>query len=288
MPSDGAIPIALPRLALAAGFVLTAGLVSLGLRLELERRLLVASLRTVLQLLIVGSLLGWVFALEHPFVVLALMTAMIAAAAHAAIQRSSRTYGSVTAGAFVILTITGLGTTLASTQIVIGVSPWWRPQYLIPLLGMVLGNGLTGISLCLDEMTRSLDEGRAHVETELALGATRWEAARGPLRDAVRRGMIPIINSMTVVGIVSLPGMMTGQILEGASPLIAVRYQIVIMFMIAGGTSFGCMLLALFSYHRLFDEAHRLRLDRLRKRSLQKQNPRPVVSPQRRASRSGS
>lgn len=138
--------------------------------------------------------------------------------------------------------------------------------HLIPLLGMVLGNGLTGISLCLDEMTRHLDLERGRVETELALGATRWEAARGPVREAVRRGMIPVINSMMVVGIVSLPGMMTGQILAGADPLVAVRYQIVILFMIAGATSFGCMLLALHAYRRLFDEAHRLRRDRLRRR----------------------
>ena len=134
------------------------------------------------------------------------------------------------------------------------------------LLGMVLGNGLTGMSLCLDELLASLDASRDQVETELALGATRWEAARQPLRAAVRKGMIPIINSMMVVGIVSLPGMMTGQILEGADPVAAVRYQIVIMFMIAAATAFGCMLIALFTYRQLFDSAHRLRAERITRR----------------------
>jgi putative ABC transport system permease protein len=263
VPERGAIPIDAWHLALSAGLVLTAGLVSLGLRLGLEKRLAVASLRTVVQLLLVGYVLGWVFELEEPFVVLGLLGVMIAIAARAAVQRSSRRYRGAYLGAFAMLTLTGLATTLGTTQLVIGVEPWWRPQYVVPLLGMVLGNGLTGMSLCLDELLRSLDEQRAKVETELALGATRWEAARGPLREAIRRGMIPIINSMMVVGVVSLPGMMTGQILQGADPLVAVRYQIVIMFMIAGATSFGCMLLALYSYRRLFNARHQLRADRI-------------------------
>lgn len=264
---EGALAIDTWHLALSGLFVFAAGTVSLALRLGLERRLAWASLRTVVQLLLVGYVLGWVFALEEPFLVLVLLAVMIGAASRAAVQRSERTYRGATLGAFVMLTVTGLATTLGATQFVIGVEPWWRPQYVVPLLGMVLGNGLTGMSLCLDELTRSLDEGRAQVETELALGASRWEAARGPLRAAIRKGMIPIMNSMMVVGIVSLPGMMTGQILQGADPLQAVRYQIVIMFMLAGATSFGCMLLAGFTYARLFDDAHRVRVDRIHRRS---------------------
>lgn len=263
---SGALPIDAWHLAASALLVLVAGGVSLGLRLGLERTLAVASLRTVLQLLLVGYLLSWVFALREPFAVLALLTLMVAAAARAAVNRSARTYRGATLGAFVMLSLTGLGTTLGTTTLIIEVDPWWRPQYVVPLLGMVLGNGLTGMSLCLDELLASLDASRDRVETELALGATRWEAARGPLRDAVRKGMIPIINSMMVVGIVSLPGMMTGQILEGADPVAAVRYQIVIMFMLAAATAFGCMLIALFTYRQLFDSAHRLRAERITRR----------------------
>jgi putative ABC transport system permease protein len=111
-----------------------------------------------------------------------------------------------------------------------------------------------------------LAERRAEVEMELSHGATRWEAARTPLRDAVRRGMIPIINAMMVVGLVSLPGMMTGQILAGADPLEAVKYQVVIMFMIAGATSMGCIGMALLVYRRLFNEKHQLRADLILRR----------------------
>ncbi len=101
---------------------------------------------------------------------------------------------------------------------------------------------------------------------ELALGATRWEAARGPIAEAVRRGMIPIINSMMVIGIVSLPGMMTGQILAGADPLEAVKYQIMIMFMLAAATSVGCMVMAILAYRRLFSRKHQLLTERIQRR----------------------
>ena len=148
---------------------------------------------------------------------------------------------------------------------IIRVDPWFDPQYAIPLLGMVLGNTLSGISLSLDRFVESLVQRRAAVETVLALGGTRWEAAHEHISDALRVGMIPTINSMLIMGIVSLPGMMTGQILAGADPADAVRYQIVIMFMIASAAALGAYGVVLFAYHRLFDPHHRLRLDRVSK-----------------------
>jgi putative ABC transport system permease protein len=113
------------HLALSAGFVLVAGLVSLGLRLGLEGKLLVASLRTVVQLLAVGYVLGWVFTLESPWVLALVLLVMIGAAAHAAVGRASRRFGGASLGAFVVLAAVGLATTLGATQLVLGVRPWW-------------------------------------------------------------------------------------------------------------------------------------------------------------------
>jgi putative ABC transport system permease protein len=107
-------------------------------------------------------------------------------------------------------------------------------------------------------MLEALSKDRAVVETELALGASAWEAARTPLIGAVRRGMIPITNSMMVVGLVSLPGMMTGQILQGASPVNAVKYQIVVMFMLAAATSLACVVTGVLVYRRMFNARHQL------------------------------
>ena len=118
--------------------------------------------------------------------------------------------------------------------------PWRQPQYTIPLLGMILGNTLNGISLGLGRLTEELAVRRDQVELLLSLAHTRWEAARlRAVRQAVRTGMIPTINAMMVTGIVSLPGMMTGQLLSGVDPVDAVKYQIVIMFLIASGTALG-------------------------------------------------
>ncbi|MGE0785369.1 MAG: iron export ABC transporter permease subunit FetB [Sandaracinaceae bacterium] len=258
-----AAPIDLVQLALGAVFVLVAGLVSLVMRLGLEKQLAIASARTVLQLGAVGYVLGWVFALGSPYVVGAVLLVMVIAAAWASVSRSSRAYPRARSTAFAVLLVVSLTTTLGATRLIVGAEGWFTPQYVIPLLGMVLGNALTGISLCLDELLRALDEGRAKVETELALGATRWEAARGPLREAVRRGMIPMINAMMVVGLVSLPGMMTGQILEGADPQQAVRYQILVMFMLAGASALGSTLLAWLTYRQLFNDRHQLLVERI-------------------------
>ncbi|MGB5174822.1 MAG: ABC transporter permease, partial [Thermoanaerobaculia bacterium] len=128
----------------------------------------------------------------------------------------------------------------------------------------ILGNTLTGISLGLDRFTDALTQGRDRVELLLSLGGTRWEAALPAIREAARTGMIPILNSMTVVGIVSLPGMMTGQLLAGVSPVQAVKYQIVIMFLIASATALGTVGAVLLSYLRLFSRQHQFRYDGLR------------------------
>jgi putative ABC transport system permease protein len=258
-PGDGAIPLSALDLLVAAGLVLVAGAVSLALRLRLERSLAVASLRTVVQLLAVGYVLRAVFSLEAAPIVLAVLLLMCASAAHAAVRRPPRTYAGVGQRAFLVLLVVGMATTGVVTGLVVDVEPWWQPRYAIPLLGMVLGNSLTGISLCLDQVLERLSERWASVEMELAHGATSWEAARDPVRESVRRGMIPILNTMTVAGIVSLPGMMTGQVLAGQDPVQAVKYQIVVMFMIAGATSIGAILVALLTWRRLFNDRHQLR-----------------------------
>jgi putative ABC transport system permease protein len=129
---------------------------------------------------------------------------------------------------------------------------------------MVLGNTMTGISLGLDSLTSGVVRDRAAVEARLALGATRREAMLPVTRAALRAALMPIVNAMAATGIVSLPGMMTGQILAGADPAEAVKYQLLVMFLIAGGTGLGALAAVVGGVYRLTDERHRLRLDRLR------------------------
>jgi len=128
---------------------------------------------------------------------------------------------------------------------------------------MILGNTMTGIALGLDRLLTSIGRERSAIESRLALGHTIKEAMSGVLRNAIRSGLIPIINSMSAIGLVSIPGMMTGQILAGIEPMEAVKYQLLIMFLIAGGTTFGVLGAVLACGWRLTDNRHRLRLDRL-------------------------
>ncbi|PIE17489.1 MAG: iron export ABC transporter permease subunit FetB [Proteobacteria bacterium] len=261
----GAIALDAWDLAAAAALVTVSGAISVALRLGLLRRLVVASARTVAQLILIGYLLSWIFGLDEAPAVMGLMGVMGVVAGHAAVGRSERRFRGALPRAVATLLVTGLVTVFTVTTVIIGVDPWYEPQYVIPLFGMILGNALTGISLCLDTLLESLDARGAEVELALSLGATRWEAARPAIAHAVRRGMIPTINAMTVVGLVSLPGMMTGQILQGAAPIDAVRYQVVVMFMLAAATALGAMAMALLVYRRMFTAGHQLRADRIRR-----------------------
>jgi len=251
------------QLAVAAILVVAAGVVSLVLQLGVERRLAIAALRTVVQLGLLGLILERVFSLRHPLLVVGLLVLMTAFAAREAVSRSSRRYKGILLDAWLTMAASSFAVGGIVTNLVVGVDPWYEPQYVIPLLGMILGNSLTGISLGLDKFLDYLDVRRHEVELRIAFGATRNEALRAPLQEAVRTGMVPIINSMAAAGIVSLPGMMTGQILAGTSPMQAVAYQIVVMFMIAAAVAFGSMLVVLLAARHFMGTDATLRLERL-------------------------
>ena len=239
-------------------------------RLRLHRSLLIAAIRMVVQLSLVGVVLTTLFSIVSPLWTGLTALGMVLFAGHEAAQRQERglsgwwSYGLARARA-------GTGSMMVSSVVVtvfalltaLRPNPWYDPRYAIPLLGMILGNCMTGIALGLDTLTTSLVSRRAGVEAQLMLGATRQEAVAPVTRQALRSALMPTINSMSATGVVSLPGMMTGQILGGVSPAEAVKYQILVMFLIAGGTGLGAVTAVLGGVYRLTDGRHRLRLDRL-------------------------
>jgi putative ABC transport system permease protein len=253
-------------LALAAVLVLALAALSFRLRLGVSRQILVAALRTTIQLLLIGLVLRAIFDHVHWGWVALIASIMLLAAGREVMARQKRPlrggwgFGVGTLSMF----LSSFAVTILALVVIIGGDPWYTPQYAIPLLGMLLGNTMNGISLGMGRLTESAWQQRAVLEQRLLLGHSRQEAILDLRRDAVRTGMIPIINSMAAAGIVSLPGMMTGQILAGSPPVEAVKYQILIMFLIAGGTGFGVMASIGIAARRLFDDRHRLRLDRLR------------------------
>ena len=251
------ISLSAGQVGLAASLIVVNGLVSLVLRLGMERTLALASLRTVVQLLLVGFVLEWVFAVDRWYLVIAILSIMTLAAGITAGQRNRRRFPGIWLNTIVsIWAASWLVTAFGLFVVIRDMTTWYQPQYAIPLLGMVLGNSLNGTSIGLNAFTETLVARREQVEAALTLGATRWEAARKPLQEAVRTGMIPIINAMMVVGIVSLPGMMTGQLLSNAKPMDAVKYQIVIMFLIASATALCTVCVILLSFLRFFNTKH--------------------------------
>lgn len=234
-------------------------------RLGITRQLLINAVRTVVQLLLVGLVLKAVFDNAHLGWVGLISLVMVAMAGYEVIARQKHrftgywSYGIGVSSMFV----SSFVITLMTLLVIVEPAPWYQPQYSIPLLGMMLGNTLNGVSLGLDRFTSAVVGQRQVIEARLILGHSSREAVQGMMRDAVRTGLIPIVNAMGAAGIVSLPGMMTGQILSGTPPLEAVKYQILIMFIITAGTGFATVLAIRLSARRLFDPRERLRLERL-------------------------
>ncbi len=261
--TDAYIHIGFGQLGLAALLVVVNLVLSWIMRLGLARSLLIASVRMVAQLLLVGFILEWVFALDAPLPVIGIGLVMAALAGVAAVNRTRRRFPGVYWDSLLTVFAAAYVVTGISLAGILRVRPVYEPQYAIPLLGMVLGNALSGVSLALDRFMEGAVAQRGRIEADLALGATRWEAAHDLVRESLRTGMIPTINAMMVMGLVSLPGMITGQILAGAAPADAARYQIVIMFMIAATTALSALGISLLAFRTLFDTRDRLRLERL-------------------------
>lgn len=254
---------------LAASLIFVNGAISIALGLRLGRSLLLASVRTILQLLLIGLVLESVFSLNKWYAVVGLLVVMTVIAGISAVGRMERRYrGAYIDSVIAISCSSWIVAAYALFVIMRDVQPWYQPQYAIPLTGMILGNSLNGISLGMNRLSEQLSTNRSQLEAMMTLGATRWEAARDSVRQAVHTGITPIINAMMVVGIVSMPGMMTGQLLAGASPWQAVLYQIVIMFLIAAATILGTVAVVLLSYRRLFNADHQFLDVLFTKRSL--------------------
>lgn len=256
----GPLPIGAGQLALTLVFIVVAGGVSLAYRLGLARTMLVGTVRTFAQLFLMGYALKFIFALEMGLPVVAVFAAMVAAAAHIVRGRVPErdvafglpVFGAMAASYMLVATMV--------TGVIVGAEPWWSPQYFLPIGGMVAGNSMNALSISLERLFSGLRTRRAEVEMKLCLGADYREASDDLMREAIRAGMIPSINAMMGVGLVSIPGMMTGQIIAGADPAVACRYQIVIMLMLVASTAVSSLIVVRLVRRLCFTSSHALAL----------------------------
>jgi putative ABC transport system permease protein len=257
-------------LGLAALLLLANALLSVILRLGLGRQIVVAAVRMVVQLTLIGLVLKALFAMVSPlWTALAALVMVLFAGREAAARQTRRFAGLWTHGlGTASMLVAGTLVTLLALTTQLQPDPWYNPRYALPILGMVLGNTMNGVSLGLDRLLATAARERAAVEARLALGHDRHSALLPLVREACRAGLMPIVNAMSATGIVALPGMMTGQILAGVDPVDAVKYQILIMFLLAGATAIGVLIAVFAAAARLTDHRHRLRLDRLVRKEL--------------------
>lgn len=224
-----------------------------------EKDVIIATVRMSVQLIIAGFILEFVFKHEHPLFTIGLLLLMTGFAIYTAIKRIKHKVHKQMKQLISISLIIGVTISMAYfIFVVIGLSPWYKPTYVIPIAGMIVGNAMTGITLGVNTYMNEMVSQKDRVEGALMLGATPKEATRSIANRAFDAAMTPIINNMIGMGIVFLPGMMTGQILGGASPLVSINYQIAIMLGILGAVALSVISFVLRGYKTFFNKKDQL------------------------------
>ncbi len=255
------IDIQLWQMASAYLFVLLVLLILRWRKIPREKELLISSIRMTLQLIITGYLLVKLFDLSSPVYTLLVLMIMEIFAIFTVYKRAKFPLSSRLKGIIALSMIIGTVSCLFFfLLVVINLSPWYLPQYFIPIAGMIIGNSMTGISLGVNRLSDGMKNQKEFIEGTLMLGATPHAATKFIVDDAFDSAILPTINSMLGIGIVFLPGMMTGQILSGVSPLVAIKYQIVIMLGILGSVALTVILFVQLGYRTFFNKQDQLEI----------------------------
>lgn len=262
---DGVAPLTWGHIGLASLLLVLHAALSIHFRLRLARPMLIAAARMVVQLSLLAFVLQWLFDTESPLATAAMIVVMLGFAARETWRRIGRPLAGragwlVPGGAIAVAGLATLGYALL-TQL--SPTPWYAPRFAVPILGMILGSVMNAVALGVDNLTQNAHRERVNIEAQLVLGRRFDEAMRSHVARAMRTALLPTLNLMAATGLVMMPGMMTGQILTGSSPHEAIKYQIMIILLIAGGTALSVFLAVIGTLRRLTDERQRLRLDRL-------------------------
>lgn len=242
-------------LVFSVSFIFLAMIISYWQDLKLEKDLAIGAVRAFVQLTAVGYVLKFIFDLAGWQYMIPMIVVMVLVAGKNAARR-----GEGLPGAFILVTLSiALAELVTMTMLVnLKIIPF-TPRYVIPLSSMIIGNAMVASGLALNRLRGEIAARRAEILAALALGATSRQAVEPALKASVKAGMIPTVDAMKTVGLVQLPGMMTGQIIAGASPIEAVKYQILVQFMLSASVGLTSMLVCLLSYRKLFTPAHLLR-----------------------------
>ncbi|KAI9291781.1 UPF0014-domain-containing protein [Neoconidiobolus thromboides FSU 785] len=245
-------------------FVVFNIILSLALQLKMEVSLIIASVRCLAQLTLMAYILKPVLDSDEIWIPFLMAAIFVILASYETVYHQSKVrHRSMLIIVFISILISNGVVGIIGLACIIKVLPFWQPQQFIPIIGMLLGNSMSGMAVGISHCLQTLSTQKDSIEMYLSYGSTRWEASRPIAIQSIRLGMIPTINAMCVMGIISIPGMMTGQILGGADVLDAVRYQQVTMFMILSSTALGTLLSVSGALFVCIDRYHRHRADRI-------------------------
>ncbi|MFO7636310.1 MAG: iron export ABC transporter permease subunit FetB [Clostridia bacterium] len=258
--NDGIIELSILQVAFAYLFVVMVLLILRIRGIKREKELVFSSLRMTLQLVLTGYILVYIFQSPNPWATLAIILLMEAFAIRTVFRKFKKSlFPSLKRVVALSMALGTLTCLLYFLFAVVRITPWYDPRYFIPIAGMLIGNSMTGVSLGLKSLLESMTDRKALVEEALILGATPRTATRNIVNNAFDGAILPTINSMIGMGIVFLPGMMTGQILSGISPTTAIAYQIAIMLGILGAVSLTVILMLQWGFHTFFNKEDQLR-----------------------------
>ncbi|MGB9680266.1 MAG: ABC transporter permease [Thermoanaerobacteraceae bacterium] len=242
-------------LTLASSLVLISIFVSYYQKLGIEKEIAIGTIRAVVQLTIVGYILHYIFSANNVLFTLAMVALMIVVAGNNASKRGK---GIPKVFYFITFSI-ALSATITISLLILFGNIHFRPQEVIPVSGMIIGNSMVASGLAVSRLKDEIKNKSEELEVYLALGATSRQAAQKIIKTSIKTGMIPTVDSMKTLGIVQLPGMMTGLILGGVDPINAVKYQIMVTFMLASTVAISCFTVTFLTYRTFFTKQHQLR-----------------------------
>ncbi|CAG8511577.1 1523_t:CDS:2, partial [Scutellospora calospora] len=247
------IPLHWWNVGVASLFIFVSGIISMWLGLRLEKSLLISSIRCVVQLTIM-----------HPVVILGVIFFLVFLGANEIVfNKSKRRHLGMYLSVLISLGLSTLVVGIIGSRFAMYQIPFWDPRVFIPTMGMLLGNCMSAIAVAVSYVLEQFSEQKEKIELYLAFGANKWEAGRPVVAEAVRLAMLPTVNAMSIIGLISIPGMLTGQLIGGAPIMDAIKYQQIIMFMISASSALGVLMSTLVCVFICIDNSHRLRLERI-------------------------
>ncbi|KAB8294348.1 ABC transporter permease [Bifidobacterium avesanii] len=248
----GAYPIDGWGLLITVILVAVAAGMSFVMKLGVERRMLWATLRSLVQLLAMGYIIRFVIAWNNPWICFALIAVMIVAAVQITLTRASNIPKGLAPQVFLTLLVCVILQISVVIELIVRPKPWYAPAVLVTMAGMLLGNVVAATAVAMSRFFSDMKSRRYEVEMLLALGATPFEAAKPSIVSSVKMGMIPTISQLASSGIVLIPGMMAGQVIAGADPLTAAKYQFVVLAVISALTLIADSLIMVLVYRTSF------------------------------------